>query len=172
MDDYAHHPTEVAALAGAAHARFPGRRIVALFQPHTYARSMYLLEGWKTCFRDFDRLFILETYAAREPLSSGLNAKQLAEYLTDPPATYCADPAAAVEALASELQVRRRLLHRGRRRRQLRRPRAFATPAIVRFATMTHHEPWEDSSMPECQPAPSAVAPVAAPTARACPSAR
>jgi UDP-N-acetylmuramate--alanine ligase len=104
MDDYAHHPTEVANLASAAHSRFPGRRIVALFQPHTYARSMYLLEGWKTCFRDFDRLFILETYAAREPLSSGLTAAQLAEHLTDPPATYCADPAAAVEALAAELK--------------------------------------------------------------------
>ena len=65
---------------------------------------MYLLEGWKTCFHDFDRLFILETYAAREPLSSGLTAAQLAEHLDDPPATYCADPAAAVEALAAELR--------------------------------------------------------------------
>jgi UDP-N-acetylmuramate--alanine ligase len=104
MDDYAHHPTEVAALATAAHARFPGRRIVALFQPHTYARSRYLLEGWKTCFHDFDRLFILETYAAREPISSGLNAAQLAEHLTDPPATYCQDPDTAVDTLAAELR--------------------------------------------------------------------
>jgi UDP-N-acetylmuramate--alanine ligase len=104
MDDYAHHPTEVAALAVAAHARFPGRRIVALFQPHTYARSQYLLEGWKTCFRDFDRLFILETYAAREPLSAGLTAAQLAEHLTDPPATYCGTPEDAVDALAAELK--------------------------------------------------------------------
>jgi UDP-N-acetylmuramate--alanine ligase len=103
MDDYAHHPTEVAVLPAAARARFPGRRIVALFQPHTYARSKYLLEGWKTCFRDFDRLFILETYAAREPLTSGLTAAQLAEYLKDPPATYCATPEDAVYALAAEL---------------------------------------------------------------------
>ena len=104
MDDYAHHPTEVAALAVAAHARFPGARIVVLFQPHTYARSKYLLEGWKTCFHAFNRLFILETYAAREPLSSGLTAAQLAEHLTDPPATYCATPEAAVEALTAELK--------------------------------------------------------------------
>ena len=48
------------------------RGVVALFQPHTYARSRYLLDGFKTCFRDFDRLFILETYAAREAIADGL----------------------------------------------------------------------------------------------------
>ncbi len=47
-DDYAHHPTEIADTAAAAKTHFPGRRIVALFQPHTYARSRYLLDGFKT----------------------------------------------------------------------------------------------------------------------------
>jgi UDP-N-acetylmuramate--alanine ligase len=104
MDDYAHHPTEIAALSLAAHARFPERRIVALFQPHTYARSKYLLEGFKACFRDFDRLFILETYAAREPISSGLNAAALAKELHDPEPTYAATHQEAADMVAAELQ--------------------------------------------------------------------
>ena len=83
-DDYAHHPTEIADTAVAAKDRFPGRRIVVLFQPHTYARTRYLLEEFKPCFEDFDRLFILETYAAREAIADGMTAKQLAEEITSP----------------------------------------------------------------------------------------
>jgi len=104
MDDYAHHPTEIAALAPAAKVRFPGRRIVALFQPHTYARSRYLLEGFKTCFHEFDRLFILETYAAREAIADGLTGEQLAAEITDPLPGYCATFESAAATVAAELQ--------------------------------------------------------------------
>ncbi|HLF76492.1 MAG TPA: UDP-N-acetylmuramate--L-alanine ligase [Dehalococcoidia bacterium] len=104
MDDYAHHPTEIAALAPASHARFPGRRIVALFQPHTYARSRYLLDGFKTCFTGFDRLFILETYAAREAIADGLTGAQLAAEITDPTPGYCETFESAAETLAAELR--------------------------------------------------------------------
>ena len=104
MDDYAHHPTEVEATAAAARARFPGRRIVALFQPHTYARTRYLLDGFRTCFRALDRLFILETYAAREAIADGMTAEQLALEVVAPPATYVATFEAAAEAVAAELR--------------------------------------------------------------------
>jgi UDP-N-acetylmuramate--alanine ligase len=66
VDDYAHHPTEVEATLSAARERFPDRRLVCLFQPHTYTRTSYLLEGFRTCFEDCDVLLIGETYAARE----------------------------------------------------------------------------------------------------------
>lgn len=105
MDDYAHHPTEVETLAAAARQRFPGRRIVALFQPHTYARTRYLLDGFKTCFRGFDRLFILETYAAREAIADGMTAEQLAPLIEAPPATYAATFEAAAEMVAAELEL-------------------------------------------------------------------
>jgi UDP-N-acetylmuramate--alanine ligase len=104
MDDYAHHPTEVAALAQAARMRFPGRRIVALFQPHTYARTRYLLEGWRSCFEDFDRLFLLETYAAREAIADGMTAAQLTDEVTAPRPTYCDDPEFAAAAVAKDLR--------------------------------------------------------------------
>jgi len=104
MDDYAHHPTEVEALAAAARSRFPGRRIVALFQPHTYARTRYLLDGWKGCFRGFDKLYLLETYAAREPIADGMTAAQLAGEIADPPPGYCETFEAAAETVAAALR--------------------------------------------------------------------
>jgi UDP-N-acetylmuramate--alanine ligase len=104
MDDYAHHPTEIAALAKAAKARFPGRRIVAMFQPHTYARSRYLLEGFRTCFSGFDRLFILETYAAREAIADGMTGEQLAAELHDPEPAYAATFEQGADVVAADLR--------------------------------------------------------------------
>lgn len=102
VDDYAHHPTEVRATLAAARERFPGRRLVCLFQPHTYSRTQYLLDGFRTCFRDCDTLLIAETYAAREEPSAGMTAEQLAEEIVRPLARYTGDleqSAAAVAAL-------------------------------------------------------------------------
>ena len=104
MDDYAHHPTEVRALAAAARARFPDRRIVALFQPHTFARTRYLLDGFRTCFEGFDRLYLLETYAAREAIADGMTAKDLAAEVTTPPPTYTETFEEAAEVIARELR--------------------------------------------------------------------
>jgi UDP-N-acetylmuramate--alanine ligase len=103
-DDYAHHPTEIADTAAAAKAHFPGRRIVALFQPHTYARTRYLLEGFKTCFREFDRLFILETYAAREAIADGMTGAQLAAEIESPKPGYFETFESAAEGVAAELR--------------------------------------------------------------------
>jgi UDP-N-acetylmuramate--alanine ligase len=102
-DDYAHHPTEIADTAAAARLHFPGRRIVALFQPHTYARTRYLLDGFKTCFREFDSLYILETYAAREAIADGMTGADLAAVL-EPRPGYCETFEAAAEALAAALR--------------------------------------------------------------------
>jgi UDP-N-acetylmuramate--alanine ligase len=104
IDDYAHHPTEIADTAAAAKTHFPGRRIVALFQPHTYARTRYLLDGFRTCFRDFDRLFLLETYAAREAIADGMTAAQLAVEVHDPEPTYCETFEEAAEVVAADLR--------------------------------------------------------------------
>jgi UDP-N-acetylmuramate--alanine ligase len=104
LDDYAHHPTEVEALAAAARQRFPGRRIVALFQPHTFARTRYLLDGFRTCFRGFDRLFLLETYAAREAIADGMTAEQLSREVEEPRPGYFPDFESAAEGVAAELR--------------------------------------------------------------------
>ena len=50
VDDYAHHPTEVAAAIGAARQRYPGRRVVAIHTPHTYSRTRALLADYAHAF--------------------------------------------------------------------------------------------------------------------------
>jgi UDP-N-acetylmuramate--alanine ligase len=99
IDSYAHHPTEIRADLAAARLRFPQRRVVALFQPHTYTRTVYLLDDFRTCFRDADTLYIAETYAAREEPTAGMDARALAAEV--PGATFAGsvdDAAAAVSA--------------------------------------------------------------------------
>lgn len=104
MDDYGHHPTEITATLTTARARFAGRRLVCLFQPHTYSRSQYLLDGFRTCFTGVDRLLITDTYAAREEPSAGIDARQLASQITTPHAIYVGPLDAAGEAALAELQ--------------------------------------------------------------------
>jgi UDP-N-acetylmuramate--alanine ligase len=104
MDDYAHHPTEVRATLAAARARFPQRRLVCLFQPHTYTRTRYLLDGFRTCFADSDVLFIARTYAAREEPSAGMTAEELAREITNPPARYAGELDEASRTVADALR--------------------------------------------------------------------
>jgi len=102
VDSYAHHPTEIRADLSAARMRYPGRRIVALFQPHTYTRTAYLLDDFRTCFGDADALYIAETYAAREEPEAGMDARQLAAEV--PSAVYAGSVDDAAAVVARELR--------------------------------------------------------------------
>ena len=105
MDDYAHHPTEVrTGTIEAARQRFPGRRLVLLFQPHTFTRTAYLLDEWKQCFAGADRVYITHTYAAREQAEAGLSGKDLAKAIVAPRATYVDSFEDAAEQIAEELR--------------------------------------------------------------------
>jgi UDP-N-acetylmuramate--alanine ligase len=66
VDDYAHHPTEVATTLEAAKLHFAGRRIVAVFRPHTYSRTAALLEEYRRSFDSADLVYITDIEAARE----------------------------------------------------------------------------------------------------------
>ena len=66
VDDYAHHPTEIAATLQAARDRFPDRRIWAVFQPHTFSRTKALLDDFATALAVADEIVLLDIYAARE----------------------------------------------------------------------------------------------------------
>ncbi|HSJ85684.1 MAG TPA: UDP-N-acetylmuramate--L-alanine ligase [Anaerolineales bacterium] len=67
FDDYAHHPTEIAATLAGARARYPERRIWAVWQPHTYSRTKTLFLDFARAFQDADQVIVTEVYAAREP---------------------------------------------------------------------------------------------------------
>ena len=66
IDDYAHHPTEIAATLKAAREVFDDRRIWAVWQPHTFSRTKQLLDNFCGAFHDADRLVVTNIYAARE----------------------------------------------------------------------------------------------------------
>jgi len=67
FDDYAHHPTEIRATLEGARARYPKRRIWAVWQPHTYSRTKTLFLDFAQAFKDADEVIVTEVYAAREP---------------------------------------------------------------------------------------------------------
>jgi UDP-N-acetylmuramate--alanine ligase len=66
IDDYAHHPSKIKATLAAARTRFPGRRLVAVWQPHTYSRTLTLEEDFINAFTDADLVLVTGIYASRE----------------------------------------------------------------------------------------------------------
>ena len=77
IDDYAHNPTKVRATLAAARSRYPGHRIWAVVQPHTYSRTRSLLAGLAASFSDADRVIITDIYAAREADDGSINASDV-----------------------------------------------------------------------------------------------
>ena len=67
FDDYAHHPTAIKATLAGARARYPERRIWAVWQPHTYSRTQTLFLEFARAFKDANEVIVTEVYAAREP---------------------------------------------------------------------------------------------------------
>lgn len=74
-DDYAHHPGEIKATLKAAKAWFPDRKVNVIFQPHTYSRTFALLDEFSKCFKDADKVCIMEIYSsAREKVNNNVNS--------------------------------------------------------------------------------------------------
>ena len=78
-DDYGHHPTEVAATLRGACEMFPGRRIVCVFQPHTYSRTASLIDSFKYSFDAAEMVILADIYAAREENIYGISSKDLCD---------------------------------------------------------------------------------------------
>ncbi len=76
--DYAHHPTEIAALFDC----YTDKRTVAIFQPHTYSRTKYLLSDFVSVLSLFDKIVIYKTYAAREKYDADGDGKRLYEEIS------------------------------------------------------------------------------------------
>lgn len=75
FDDYAHHPTEIKATLAGARARYPERRIWAVWQPHTYSRTQALFLEFARAFKDANEVIVTEVYAAREPQQNFTSAE-------------------------------------------------------------------------------------------------
>ncbi|MBT8078527.1 MAG: UDP-N-acetylmuramate--L-alanine ligase [Gammaproteobacteria bacterium] len=78
VDDYGHHPTEIAATLAAAKAGWPERRTVLVFQPHRYSRTRDLLDDFATVLSGADVLVLLEVYPAGEDPIAGADGRAIA----------------------------------------------------------------------------------------------
>jgi len=79
VDDYAHHPSELAATLAAARQAYPGRRLVAVFQPHLYSRTAAHGEAMGAALAAADLVVVTEVYAAREQPMAGVSGRQVAD---------------------------------------------------------------------------------------------
>lgn len=102
IDDYAHHPTEIRATLAAARARYPGRRIWAVWQPHTYSRMRALFDEFTRAFGDADEVLVTEIYAAREPKEE-FSSKQVVDAMQHPSVHFAASLQEASDMLVSHL---------------------------------------------------------------------
>lgn len=84
IDDYAHHPEEIAALIHSAKKLFPDRKCVIAFQPHLYSRTRDLAEGFARSLDLADEVILLEIYPARELPLPGISAQTIAEKMANP----------------------------------------------------------------------------------------
>ena len=78
VDDYGHHPTEVAATLAAAKSGYPERRVVLVFQPHRYTRTRDLMDDFASVLSEADALVLLDVYAAGEEPIPGADGRSMA----------------------------------------------------------------------------------------------
>ncbi|GAB5414754.1 MAG: UDP-N-acetylmuramate--L-alanine ligase [Congregibacter sp.] len=107
VDDYGHHPTEVAATFESARQAWPQRRLVMVYQPHRYTRTRDLYDDFVSVLGEVDVLVLLEVYAAGEAVIAGADSRSLARSIRlrgqlDP--LYAADAAEATRILESILE--------------------------------------------------------------------
>jgi UDP-N-acetylmuramate--alanine ligase len=100
IDDYAHHPREITATIAAARERFPERRIVAAFQPHTYSRTKAMLDDFAESLSAADKAFVLEIYPARETDSLGVSSGDIIRRMSGGTPEDGGKPSRAAERLA------------------------------------------------------------------------
>jgi len=85
VDDYAHHPTAIAATLEGAHRRYPGRRLVAVYQPHMYSRTKAFFEQFLEAFDTADIVIIADIFPARERDTGLIHSRDLVTALAKGP---------------------------------------------------------------------------------------
>lgn len=84
IDDYAHHPTEINAVHQAVRELYPGKKIIAAFQPHLFSRTKDFADGFAESLSQFDEILLLEIYPARELPMEGVNSTWLLNKINNP----------------------------------------------------------------------------------------
>jgi UDP-N-acetylmuramate--L-alanine ligase/UDP-N-acetylenolpyruvoylglucosamine reductase len=107
IDDYGHHPSELAATLQTARS-LKSKRVVVLFQPHRYTRTQALADDFGKVLQAADLVFITDVYAASEKPIKGISGQTLVDAMADHgdiPATFVADLSTAHHAIGHALQA-------------------------------------------------------------------
>lgn len=84
IDDYAHHPTEIDAVRQAVYELYPGKKVLAVFQPHLYSRTRDFIDGFAKSLSGFDQVVLLDIYPARELPMEGVTSEWLLGKIDNP----------------------------------------------------------------------------------------
>jgi len=105
IDDYAHHPEELAALIKSAKTLFPGKRCVVAFQPHLFSRTRDFAEGFAESLDMADEVLLLDIYPAREKPMEGVSIQTIAEKMGNPNHTVLSKEGLVEYARTAPLQL-------------------------------------------------------------------
>ncbi|MBN1527229.1 MAG: UDP-N-acetylmuramate--L-alanine ligase [Candidatus Omnitrophica bacterium] len=82
IDDYAHHPTEIRAVLDACR-NWKEKRVIAIFQPHRYTRTLFMADDFGRCFAGVDKLILTDIYAASEAPIEGVSVRSIYDRVRD-----------------------------------------------------------------------------------------
>lgn len=77
VDDYAHHPTEIKATINSAKSKWPDRKIIAIFQPHTYTRTKAFLNEFAECLQQADHVYLCDIFGSARETDGDLTINDL-----------------------------------------------------------------------------------------------
>ncbi len=104
VDDYGHHPTEIAAALAAARAAYPERFIRAVWQPHTYSRTSAFFGEFAVAFEDANQVIVLGVYEAREKIPVGFSIEGLVQSIEHKDTHFIPDIEQAAVYLENEVK--------------------------------------------------------------------
>ena len=84
IDDYAHHPTEISAVHQAVREMHPGKKVLAVFQPHLFSRTRDFADDFAESLSRFNKIMLLDIYPAREISIEGITSEWLLDKITNP----------------------------------------------------------------------------------------
>ncbi len=84
IDDYAHHPQEINAVYQAVREMYPGKKVLAVFQPHLFSRTKDFADDFALSLQKFDQILLLDIYPAREVPIKGITSEWLLEKIKNP----------------------------------------------------------------------------------------
>ncbi|MFP4845184.1 UDP-N-acetylmuramate--L-alanine ligase [Winogradskyella sp. PE311] len=105
IDDYAHHPEEINAVHLAVREMYPGKKVLAVFQPHLFSRTRDFVDGFAENLSKFDELILLDIYPARELPIAGISSKWLLSKIENPSKKLVQKPDLVAEIKKSDAHV-------------------------------------------------------------------